>query len=241
MKMYGRICFAIAVAACAGTASAELISIDPATGVTVSGVTSGRTGDRIVNGSGLDASGLHSNSPNDLWQSSGGNVWVVFDFGAIYSVTNIHIWNYNGDGTGADRTARSVSSLVVRYGNLTFGLESSGFESTLEEISTLARAPNLNTYAGEAFDDFEPFNTRYVLFDILDDYGDAGSGLSEVQFYGTFVEDGPTVPTEITGVTVESVSSEQSYGLAVRTLNNDGLNILGYHVISSLIGKCLSK
>ncbi|MBT3293673.1 MAG: hypothetical protein HN919_19945 [Verrucomicrobia bacterium] len=222
------VCLSVLLGVLAGTARAGLISIDTDNVYASSELDGTRIGDKLVDGSGLSG-GQHDANANNMWLSGNGDTagWVVFDLGAVYSVTNVQIWNYNESSIAA----RGVSNVVVRYGtNLTFGFDSSGFESTLTEITTLAQASGAAGEPGEAFDSFAPFNARYVLFDIVDNHGDASYvGLSEVQFYGTFVNAGPTVPPEITGVTVESVSTEFGGRPASATLNNNGLNILGHH------------
>ena len=110
--------------------------------------------------------------------------WVLFDLGDLYTITSFQVWNYNElAGTTNDLTTRGVNAVTVEYG------ETAGLGSTVPGITNFARADATNTYPGEVFNGFAPFNARYIRFDIDTNYGDPNTfyGLSEVQFTGTLV------------------------------------------------------
>ncbi len=188
----------------ATTASAQLITIDPATGVIASSEISTCCADRdpadIVNGSGL-VLGLHAITPGNMWLRTGsrfGGVdpdpFVVFDLGDVHTVNSFHVWNYN---EAAAFSTRGVNDVSVEYGN------TPGLGSTVGGVTNFAQAPGANGYAGENISGFPPFEARFIKFDIDTNHGDANTfyGLSEVQF------DGETSgPERITGVTATATS-----------------------------------
>ena len=177
------------------SARAETISI-PAGRVSSSteiGPPFDRIDDHIVDGSGLNG-GQHGGTPDGLmWLSAGsgfGGVdsdpWVLFDLGAVYTITSFHVWNYN-EATGGNLTERGVKGVTVEYGTTAV------LGSTLPGVTQFAKAPEpvTNSYAGEEFSGFPPFTARYIKFDIasginVGNWGDGNSfyGLSEVQFEG---------------------------------------------------------
>lgn len=152
------------------------------------GGTFNRQDDFLVDGSGLSG-GQHTTAvqPN-MWLSSGSgfggidaNPNIVFDLGDVYRIDRIQVWNYNE--APPNLTGRGVNAVTVEYG-LT-----NSFGSSVPGITNLAQASGLNTYAGEVFTGFTPFEARFVRFDIDSNHGDANTfyGLSEVQFDGTLV------------------------------------------------------
>lgn len=179
-------------------ANAAIISIDPAN-VTASSEIGGsfnRQDDFIVNGSGLNGSGQHTTAvePN-MWLSSGDafggadpDPHVIFDLGAVYTINSFRVWNYNE--APPDLTARGVNGVTVQYG-ITAALGSS-----VPGITNFAKADATNTYAGEEFSGFDPFQAQFIKFDIDSNHGGDNNfyGLSEVRF------DGELVPEPSTGI-----------------------------------------
>lgn len=178
----------------AAYARAQVIAIDPNN---VSASTElfenfNRTVDQIVDGSGLTAGQHTKDNPNNtMWLTEangfGGidpDPWVLFDLGDVYSITSFQVWNYNElAGTTNDLTTRGVNAVTVQY-----GLTSTP-GSSVPGITNFARADATNTYTGEVFNGFTPFEARYIKFDIDSNHGDTSQfyGLSEVQFTGTLV------------------------------------------------------
>jgi hypothetical protein len=178
----------LVVSATTQVCRAEIISIDPATGVTASsaiGAPFDRQDDFIVDGSGLFG-GQHTPAvqPN-MWLSTGNGFGgidpdpsVTFDLGAVYTITSFHVWNYNE--APPNLTGRGVNSVSVEFGT------TAALGGTVAGITNFAQANGLNTYAGEEFNTFAPFSARFIKFDINSNHGDGSTfyGLSEVQFNG---------------------------------------------------------
>jgi hypothetical protein len=178
--------------AAAGMVRAEIIVIPPGDVSSSSEIGGGfdRIDDHLVDGSGFVGGG-HDGAPDGgMWLSMGTccggtqdlDPWVQFDLGAEYTISSIHVWNYN-EATGGNLTERGVNAVTIEYG----ATEALG--STIPGITNFAQAPEpvTNTYAGEVFDTFTPFSARYIKFDIDSSHGGDNFfyGLSEVQFDGT--------------------------------------------------------
>lgn len=192
---WSRIMLATACCAAAGgPAMSAIIPIAPGNVTASSEIPPNfnRQDDFIVDGSGMTA-GTHENGPPDgtMWLSTGDafggqdlDPYVIFDLGDTYSITSFQVWNYNElAGASNDLTGRGVNAVSVQYG-LTNTLG-----STVPGITNFARADATDTYAGEVFNGFTPFNARYIKFDIDSNHGGDNNfyGLSEVQFTGTLV------------------------------------------------------
>jgi len=154
------------------------------TGVTATATSEGgsRPAVDVVDGSGLTGS-QHGTYPHGWMWLSGNTVpqSIVFDLGAVYNVSQLHVWNYNEEGEWSDLGAKDVS---VTYGTTRSGFTLGGATGTVGSITTFARAPGLGTYTGENFS--TSFNARYVKFDISSNHSLTYNyiGLSEVQFTG---------------------------------------------------------
>jgi len=147
-----------------------------------------RDDDYLVDGSGLTG-GAHTGTvePN-MWLSSGSGFGgidpdprVTFDLGGLYEITSIQVWNYNENPPNL--TNRGVNAVSVNYGT------TAALGSSVPGITNFAQADATETYTGEVFDSFTPFQARFIEFDIDSNHGDANTfyGLSEVQFDGTLV------------------------------------------------------
>jgi hypothetical protein len=177
-------------------AYSELITIPPGN-VTASseiGGTFNRIDDFIVNGNGLNISGEHTPAvePN-MWLSTGtgfggidADPSVTFDLGAVYTISSFHVWNYNE--APPLLVNRGVNDVSVEFGT------TAGLGSTVPGITNFAIADGTDTYTGENFSSFTPFDARFIKFDINSNHGDANTfyGLSEVQFDGVLASDPDT-------------------------------------------------
>lgn len=168
-------------------ASGQVISIPPGNVSSSSEIGGGfnRQDDFIVNGSGL-SNGRHTATvqPN-MWLSTGTNFggvdpdpFVIFDLGDVYTISAIHVWNYNE--SPPNLTGRGVNSVTIEYG------VTAALGSVVPGITNFAEATGSSNYTGERFDSFAPFAARYIKFDINSNHGGDNQfyGLSEVQFEG---------------------------------------------------------
>lgn len=153
----------------AGAASAAEISI---AGVTASSTFFTYDVQNLINGAGLIGGGLHDGDFHHKWMANERDVpTLVFDLGALYTVTSSEIWNYNG---GCCDDERSVNGLRISFStdNVTFASAGSF------NLSSTAADPfgsDVLALSGQA---------RYVKFDVTSNFGAAYTGLSEVKFFG---------------------------------------------------------
>jgi hypothetical protein len=164
----------------------DVISIPPE-GVSSSSEIPGfdRIDDYLVDESGL-FDGEHDIIPDGgMWLSSGTafggddlEPFVMFDFGAVYTITSFHVWNYNEGGAFALRGVDGVSN---EHGT------TEALGSTVPGITNFEIALGEDGDTGEEFDGFAPFSARFIKFAIVSNHrGDNNFyGLSEVQFHGT--------------------------------------------------------
>jgi hypothetical protein len=179
--------------ACAGIctldASAALINVASATASTEIGGNFNRKAAFLIDGSGLNGLGQHTDAvePN-MWLSQGTafggddlDPFVIFDLGDLYTVDTIRVWNYNENPPNL--TGRGVNAVSIEYG------ATASLGATVAGITNFTQATGSNTYTGETFDAFGPFQARYIKFDIDSNHGGDNNfyGLSEVQFEGTLV------------------------------------------------------
>ncbi len=157
----------------------------------------------------------HSHNPDGtMWLSSGVGYeplqndrapFIVFDLGSIVELSEIKIWNYNENHV-KDLTTRGVKRLRISAGTLIkSGLEYNLGEFILKKANGAAEAPQILPINAN--------NTRFVKFDILENYNgvtypcgdnppDNGFvGLAEVKF---ILKNG----SELKGVRIYSYSSE---------------------------------
>mgnify|MGYP001814840192 CR=1 FL=1 len=187
----------------ASVSQAAIITIPPAN-VTASsqiGAPFNRQDDFIVDGSGLSGGQHITTVEPNMWLSSGTDFggddldpFVIFDLGAVFTINSFHVWNYNE--APPNLTARGVNGVSVEYG-ITAALG-----STVPGITNFAQADGLDTYAGEDFSGFTPFDAQFIKFDIDSNHGGDNNfyGLSEVQFDGTLVPEPGSLALVVLGV-----------------------------------------
>ncbi len=133
---------------------------------------------KTVDGSGLDADGLHSASENDMWLSGAGDVspWIEYEFDRVYSLHEMWVWNFN----------QTFESIVG------FGLKDVMIEYSADGTNWVALADNLELPAAAgapaaAHDiaiDFGGAVARYVRIAAKGNWGGWNRyGLSEVRFF----------------------------------------------------------
>ena len=128
----------------------------------------------------------HENStwsalPNAGWFSSKGSTpiaFVEFDLGGTYTVSDAHIWNYNG---APDITQwNAVNVTLIFSEDATFG---NGDDSS--QNLTLSPASGLTTYTGEHFSLTSVADVTNIRLEITSAGPSSITGLSEVRFSGT--------------------------------------------------------
>ena len=176
-------------------------------------------GDKLLDGSGLDASDrTHDTDSNNHWITTAGDTTpeITFDLGATYDLTAARVWNYNDAAT--TRGARQID--VYLAGDADGNDAPDAF--TLFRSFELDEGSNLGDEAGEALN-LSDGSARFVRFDIVENHGNPDfAGLAEVEFFGIQTAD-PAGDT-IAGATVLDFSSRfnASFG-PDNTLDRSGI------------------
>jgi len=122
-----------------------------------------------------------SATPNGHWFSSKGSspiAFAEFDLGGTYTVSDAHIWNYNGAPDINSWNATGVTLIFSE--DATFG---NGDDSS--QNLTLSPASGLTTYTGEHFTLTSVADVTNIRLEITSAGGSSITGLSEVRFSGT--------------------------------------------------------
>ena len=126
----------------------------------------------LTNGSGLSSmtlSATHSNVWQDMWLSNSITTgWVEFDLGSIQLLRTIAMWNYN--------SSISLGRGVARM-NVYTSLNGSQYTLLSRETPPQGTAQPLPAHLIQA-----GVPARFVKFDIIQNYGNNYTGISEVQF-----------------------------------------------------------
>lgn len=142
----------------------------PITSVTASSTFFTYNVNNLINGSGLSGN-VHSGNWSTKWMTNGTVTGLLtFDLGATFGVGSTEIWNY---GTGCCGNGRSTRNLSITYSVDGLNYFSAG--------SFQLSQPQSDPFAGETIG--LGFNARYIGFNLLSNYGDNYTGLSEIKFF----------------------------------------------------------
>lgn len=109
----------------------------------------------------------HADSPNPVRARSH---WMMYDLGHIYSLGQIHFWNYNVSGA----TNQGMRNLTIDY-----SLDGQTWEHLAD--FQLEEASGSADYTGQAGPSFDDIDARYILITAVDTWGGACAGLSETK------------------------------------------------------------
>jgi len=168
-----------------------------------------RDEDNIVNGSGFGVAGgkliVNTGQPNDNnWNTTTATADIIFDFGAVFDIDFIQIWNFNDSFGNNDFGAESIDLLVSNTG--TNAQDADFSSSAILATLSVNHATGSLMYLGENYrfngksaadipselggpqHDFSAIalQGRFVRFANLDGSTKFGgrTGLSEVRFFG---------------------------------------------------------
>jgi hypothetical protein len=152
-----------------------------------------------INGSGLDAATgtMHNNQIwNVYWDGppGGGTTtprpgtvtpclnWIAFQFDKIYSLTTMHVWNYNY--SSVFNCGSGAKDVTVQY-SLTGGSDPAEW-ITLGTFQ-VAKGTALNDFVGNDVCNFAGALVKYVCISIISDWGSpyGDQGIAEVRFSGS--------------------------------------------------------
>jgi len=180
-----------------GTASPPIM-------VTASSQYSDWSPDNLINGSGLvdTETGVQHSTATGQWMSDGSDAdaqWVLFDLGAVHTISSFDVWNSNQGWT----QERGVNGVTVEYG----ATEALGSADTGITAFTIADATN--PYPGATYTPTTPngtFNAQFIKFNINTTHGRPYVSLAEVQFNG-FVSSHPIFDASDTSIVASETST----------------------------------
>ncbi len=160
--------------------------------------------ENTVNGSGLDANGLHSTESEDMWVASPSGadpLYIEFAFDTVYKLYEMQVWNYNVE-----------FELLLGFGIKDAAIEYSenGTDWTTFADVELARGTASNGYAANTIIELDGIAAQYVRLTVNSGYGVMGRyGLSEVRFL--YLPVSPREPQPADGATGVSPNGTLSW------------------------------
>ena len=154
----------------------------PVTGVTVTASSAftngGNTAAKTIDGSGLGASGEHSNVAADGWLTAPTSklpAWIRYDLGGPYTIQQMKVWNSN-------QTIEQIVGFGAKTVLIEYSLDGTTTWTTLNTVE-FAQADGMGTYAGFTVD-MGSVQARYVRLTIQSNWSlyAQQTGLSEVRF-----------------------------------------------------------
>ncbi|HUV67925.1 MAG TPA: LamG-like jellyroll fold domain-containing protein, partial [Sedimentisphaerales bacterium] len=166
-----------------------------------------------INGSGLDADGLHSEEQTDMWLSTPTGAqptWIQYEFDEIYKLHEMWIWNYN-----------QMIESIVGFGikDVTIEYSADGIDwAQLADVPEFAQAPGTPGYAHNTTVDLRGVAAKYVRITADSNRGFlAQYGLSEVRFFYIPIHAREPVPADgATGVSIGTIDDPLDVTLGFR-------------------------
>ena len=142
--------------------------------------------ENVVNGAGLDSSGLHGNiGESNMWLSDIAGpqpAWIQFEFDTVQKLDEMLVWNSN----------ESLEAAIgLGFKDVTIEYSTDGIDfMTLGTTHEFARAPGSAGYASNTTIDIAGVSAKYVKLTANSNWGGllAQFGLSEVQFFSLPVQ-----------------------------------------------------
>jgi hypothetical protein len=135
--------------------------------------------EKTIDGSGLDAGGLHGVDSTTMWLSAAAAsdpVWIQYEFDKLYQLHEMLIWNYN-----------TTSEAFVGFGSKDVTIDYSGDGATWTTLGgsrEIASGTSSAGYAANTTIDFAGTAAKYVRINVASNWGGIIKryGLSEVRF-----------------------------------------------------------
>jgi hypothetical protein len=177
----------------------QMQNIKPTASSSATGVAPANT----VDGSGLDAQGLHSTAETAMWVSAKNAAppaWIQYEFDGVYKLHELWVWNYNHS---------FESTLGFGFKDVTIEYSANGTDWTVLGDMQFDQGPGQDGYAHLPPVDLQGVPARYVRLTAKSNFsGMSQFGLSEVQFY--YIPAHPREPkpaAAATGVDVDTMLS----------------------------------
>ncbi|NQV34599.1 MAG: discoidin domain-containing protein [Phycisphaeraceae bacterium] len=136
------------------------------------------TADKVIDGSGLDANGVHAMDSDTMWFTASVDLdpWIQFEFDDVKKLDIMKVWNSNSPAESA--IGWGVKDVIVEV-----SVDGATWD-VLADATQFSRAPGSPTYNQPDHIDFGGAAAKFVRLDIQSNWGGIimSYGLSEVQF-----------------------------------------------------------
>jgi hypothetical protein len=163
--------------------------------------------------------------------------WLKVDLGSTYALDDAHFFNYNGSTAGVQN--RGVQTARIWYATTDTGNNShndhTAFDSTgwtqLGGTHTFTEAAegDVNQTTPDVIE-FGGVQARYVVFEILSNYGGPSMGIGEVQFFAldvaTAVDDTAVTPYQ-TPANLYVLANDSGEGIGMESFTSPATNAAG--------------
>ena len=158
--------------------------------------------ENTINGSGLNASDLHSAANTDMWLSSvtgSQPTWIQYEFDRVYKLHQMWIWNYN-------TSVEPVIGFGLKQAIIEYSTDGVNW-TTLGTTHEFTRGPGVAGYAPNTTIDLGGVAAKYVKITANSNWGGILKqyGLSEVRFFSIPVS--AREPNPVSGATDVSVDA----------------------------------
>jgi hypothetical protein len=171
---------------------------------TASSSATGVAPENTVNGSGLDAEGLHSTAETAMWVSAKNApqpAWIQYEFDGVYKLYELWVWNYNHS---------FESTLGFGFNDVTIEYSVNGTDWTALGDVQFAQAPAADGYAHLPPVDMQGVPAQYVRLTANSNFsGMSQFGLSEVRFF--YIPAHPREPKPAAGAAAVDVDTMLSW------------------------------
>ena len=136
------------------------------------------TPDTTIDGSGLDADGVHDIAAENMWFTAAVDLdpWIQYEFDNVKKLDTMTVWNSNG-------AAETAIGWGVNGVEIAYSVDGENWD-VLPDVNQFNRAPGLPTYDQPDTVAFNGAAAKYVRLNIQSNWGGIlmAYGLSEVQF-----------------------------------------------------------
>ncbi len=134
--------------------------------------------EKTVNGSGLNALGLHDTTAANMWMSRVNQeppVWIQYEFDGVYKLDQMLVWNSNND-------LESIVGLGVKTATIEYSSDGATW-TVLADVPEFAQGPGAADYVYDTTVDFKGVAAKFVRITCTSSWGNRGQySLSEVRF-----------------------------------------------------------
>ncbi len=116
----------------------------------------------------------HDTNEKNMWTSDKGDIkeaWIQYDFGRLYNLKKMHIWNHN-----------SQTNCGIKKAEILISDDGINWKSYAKDV-VFEQADGTKAYKGFEYNFKDAISAKFLKINIKNNYGGNSVGLAEVQFY----------------------------------------------------------